>query len=264
MVLKANDDASAREFPEQWYDFASEDHFWMEWRAKVLREHLRRLGLDPMAALSAFDIGCGHGAVQRQLTRSTAWIVDGCDLNDEAIARNAGHRGRTLNYNIFDKSPELRGRYDVVFLLDVIEHVKDPVAFLNAAAYYLKPTGVVVINVPSVPSLTSAYDKIVGHLRRYTKSSLRKDVSDAGLETIRITYWGISLLPVLALRKLLMSFTRPENIIARGFNPPGRSTDKILRMAMTAELAVTHDVPLGTSLMAVARRRIGLPNRDVR
>ena len=180
MVLKENEDASSRDFPEQWYDAASEDHFWMEWRARVLSEHLLRVGLDPMAALSAFDIGCGHGAVQRQLTRSTAWIVDGCDLNDRAISRNTGHRGFTLRYNIFDKSPDLRERYDIVFLLDVIEHVKDPVAFLNAAAYYSKPTGVVVINVPSVPSLASAYDKAVGHLRRYTKSSLRRDVRDAG------------------------------------------------------------------------------------
>ena len=90
MMLKANDDATARDFPEQWYDFASEDHFWMQWRARVLSEHLRRLGVDPMAELCAFDIGCGHGVLQRQLTRSTNWIVDGCDLNEGAIARNTG------------------------------------------------------------------------------------------------------------------------------------------------------------------------------
>ena len=64
----------------------------------------------------------------------------------------------------------------------------------------------------------------------------------------------MSLLPLLALRKLLISFTRPENVIARGFNPPGVLADKILRMAMTAELAVSHDVPWGTSLLAVARK----------
>jgi 2-polyprenyl-3-methyl-5-hydroxy-6-metoxy-1,4-benzoquinol methylase len=259
MIVKANDDATARDFPEQWYNAASEDHFWMEWRARVLGEHLRRLGLDPNAPLFVFDIGCGRGAVQRRLNRSTAWIVDGCDLNDQAIARNTGHRGCTLNYNIFDKSPELQGRYDVVFLLDIIEHVEDPVAFMNAAAFYSKPTGVIVINVPSVPSLASAYDQAVGHLRRYTKTSLRRDMADAGLEIIRIAYWGMSLLPLLALRKVLTSF-KTENLIARGFNPPGRLADKILRMAMTAELAVTHEMPWGTSLLAVGRTPANRPS----
>jgi SAM-dependent methyltransferase len=249
----ANDDASSRDFPKEWYDVACEDHFWMEWRVKVLSEHLRRLGFDPKAALSAFDIGCGHGVVQRQLSRSTAWVVDGCDLNDEAIARNTGHRGCTLNYNIFDKSPEMRARYDIIFLLDVIEHVEDPVAFLRAAAYYSKPKGVVVINVPSMPRLASAYDEALRHLRRYSKASLRQDMSNAGLETVSIAYWGMSLLPLLVLRKLLMPFTRPENLIKRGFNPPGSLADKIFRMAMTAELAVANDPPWGTSLLAVAR-----------
>jgi len=66
MILKANDDASARDFPKHWYDASSEDHFWMEWRGLVLSKHLHRIGLDSMAALSAFDIGCGHDAVQGQ------------------------------------------------------------------------------------------------------------------------------------------------------------------------------------------------------
>lgn len=65
MVPKANDEASTRGFPEQWYDAASEDHFWMDWRARVLSEQFRRISLDPIAPLSAFDIGCGRGVVQR-------------------------------------------------------------------------------------------------------------------------------------------------------------------------------------------------------
>jgi hypothetical protein len=62
---------SSRDFPVEWYDSAPEDHFWMTWRIRVILRHLRRLKIDGRAALKGFDVGCGHGAVQRQLHSAT-------------------------------------------------------------------------------------------------------------------------------------------------------------------------------------------------
>jgi hypothetical protein len=50
-----------------------------------------------------------------------------------------------------------------------------------------------------------------------------------------------------------MVLTKPEAVIRRGFVPPSTLIDKVLRLVMSAELAVAKDPPYGTSLLAVAR-----------
>lgn len=247
--------SSSRDFPAEWYDSAPETHFWMEWRRNVILRHLERLHLDIRAPLNGFDIGCGHGAFQRQLTSVTSWTIDGCDLNENAISLNRGHHGRAYLYNIFDSDPNLKNKYDLVFLLDVIEHIEKPIDFLNAAQFYLKPSGYLVVNVPAIPSLYSKYDTVAGHVRRYTRSSLQAEIAAAGLDVEKSVYWGMSLVPLLLLRKAVVASTKPEDVIKRGFTPPGLLTDKFLRLAMSTELAIAKDVPYGTSLLALARKR---------
>lgn len=244
---------SSRDFPVEWYESAPENHFWMTWRLRVILRHLHRLGIDDRAALAGFDVGCGHGAFQRQLHSATSWTIDGCDLNGNAISLNRGHNGSSFLYNIFDRRQDLEGRYDLVFLLDVIEHIPEPVEFLNAARFYLKRGGYMVINVPAIPALYSRYDVAAGHIRRYTRESLNSELAAAGLKIETMTCWGLSLVGLALLRKAVMTFTRPEAVIRRGFVPPKAWVDRLLRLVMSAELAMAKDVPYGTSLLAIVR-----------
>jgi 2-polyprenyl-3-methyl-5-hydroxy-6-metoxy-1,4-benzoquinol methylase len=241
------------DFPDQWYESAPEDHFWMTWRLKVILRQLRRLELDGSAALKGFDVGCGRGAFQRQMHSAKPWTIDGCDLNENAILLNHGHNGSALLYNVFDRRQDLKKKYNLVFLLDVLEHILEPTAFLSAARFYMKSDGYLIINVPSIPALYSKYDIAVGHIRRYTKDSLRSEISAAGLVAEKITYWGLSLVPLLCLRKAVSLFTKPEALITRGMVPPSAVVDRLLRLVMSAELASADDVPYGASLLAIAR-----------
>jgi 2-polyprenyl-3-methyl-5-hydroxy-6-metoxy-1,4-benzoquinol methylase len=244
---------SSHDFPDEWYDSAPEDHFWMTWRLNVILRYLRGLKIDGCAALTGFDVGCGRGAFQRQLHSAKSWAIDGCDLNENAISLNHGHNGNSILYNIFDQRQDLRGKYDVVFLLDVIEHIAEPVAFLSGARFYMKPDGYMIVNVPAVPALYSKYDIAVGHIRRYTKNSLSSEMSAAGLVIEKIAYWGLSLVPLLLLRRIASLFAKPGAIIKQGMVPPTVLADKLLRLMMSVELAVVKELPYGASLLAVAR-----------
>jgi SAM-dependent methyltransferase len=241
-------------FPTEWYDLAPETHFWMTWRLRVILRHLARLDIDRDAELAGFDIGCGHGAFARQLQWATAWRIDGCDVGEDAFVCRHHGNGRFFRYDIFEHRPDLKEKYDLVFLLDVIEHIADPVRFLIATRFYLKQSGHVVINVPAIPSLFSRYDAIAGHLRRYTKTRLRSELLDTGLDVETIVHWGLSLVPLTALRKAVSSVVPAETVIRRGFAPPGAAADRLLRLMMGAELAAARDVAWGASLLAIARK----------
>lgn len=71
-----------------------------------------------------------------------------------------------------DPDPVLVGKFDTVFLLNVIEHIKsDETAILNCHRL-LKPGGNLVILTPAYKFLYSKLDEGLHHYRRYTKKSL--------------------------------------------------------------------------------------------
>ena len=115
---------------DEWFDHATVDHFWMQWRHQVLLRQLTRIGHPVEKAL---DVGCGHGIVRQLVERDLGFAVDGCDLNRRALEMAANGKGRLLVYDIFDRNPALLEAYDVVLLMDVIEHVDDDLGFLRAA-----------------------------------------------------------------------------------------------------------------------------------
>lgn len=64
-------------------------------------------------------------------------------------------------------------KFDIILLLDVIEHIQDDNDFLQSTvAPRLNDNGQVVISVPAHPSLFTSHDTFLGHYRRYTKSQM--------------------------------------------------------------------------------------------
>jgi SAM-dependent methyltransferase len=188
------------------------------------------------------------------LEAATHWKVDAVDLNAGALFHSAPGRGRTALYNIHDRAPELAARYDAIILFDVIEHIDDPVSFMTSALHHLRPGGHVFINVPALQSLYSKFDVAVGHCRRYSKATLESELAKAGIRKIDDRYWGLTMLPLLALRKLWLSL-RSDNsgtgmtVVQRGLVPPGKLADGVLTAMMHIETSAIANPPLGTSLL---------------
>src|SRR4030095_7628298 len=168
--------------------------------------------------------------------------------------------------DVFDLNPALLGAYDLVLLMDVIEHVDDDLGFLSAALEHLKPGGIVAINVPAHMAFYGKYDEVIGHKRRYNIARIEWLFRHTKIEPLSIAYWGLSLLPLLFARTVVVRFVSRERTIHTGFAEQNVVTRKILRIIRRLELSAPFPMPTGTSLMAFGIRKGvnssgGSPNR---
>ncbi len=89
------------------------------------------------------DFGCYDGGFLEYLGKD--WDVAGIEPSDDA-ARVAESRGvRILGPTVESVAPHSVAPFDAVVMLDVIEHLSDPVATLRALAALLRPGGVVLV-----------------------------------------------------------------------------------------------------------------------
>jgi len=170
---------------------------------------------------SILEIGCGGGYLSASLSRAGCRGV-ASDIDYEA-ARFARDRGATETL-VFDASgawPFATGSFDVVLMLDVLEHLDDDAGALREAHRTLRANGTLVLTVPAHPFLLSSWDRMVGHRRRYTRSRLTNAVRSARFDIRKITAWNlISFLPAVVLRTTDRLFG-PGQAIARFPEVPG-------------------------------------------
>ena len=242
--------ATSVSMADEWFEFARADHFWMRWRHRVLLRQLQQIDR-PLS--NALEIGCGHGVVRGMLEKDLGIPVDGCDLNQHALEMAAQGKGRLLVYDIFDQNREMLGAYDMVLLMDVIEHVEDDAAFLAASLQHLKPNGIVVINVPAHMQFFSKYDEVAGHRRRYNSARLKALFRAVEVRPVSIVQWGLSLVPLLLARKVVLSFVSRERTIQTGFSPPTALMGSVLNALQAIETRLPFSMPIGSSLLAIGQ-----------
>lgn len=232
---------------DRWFEIAAIDHFWIRRRFEVFR---RLAGNSIADAREIAEIGCGHGLLQLQIEEAYGREVVGFDLNEIALKRNVSRRSPVNCYDIHQKAPALRGKFSLIFLFDVLEHIRDEYSFLSALLFHLAPSGKLIVNVPAGMWAFSPYDVAAGHLRRYSIRSLREAATRSNLEVKNWTYWGLPLAPTLLLRKLwLLGKKDQDTIISTGFGPRSNLINQVLGMVSRCE-----PIPqsfLGTSLLAV-------------
>jgi SAM-dependent methyltransferase len=140
--------------------------------------------------------------------------------------------------------------FDVVMLMDVLEHVDDDVGFLSEIVRRnVAAGGAVLLSVPAWPQLFGSHDERLGHKRRYTPSGARELVHRAGLD-VRVA-GGLfhALLPIRAISNAVERRSGRAPPLAGEWNGSGPTT-AILDWLMSLE---------GRVSLSLARRGVDLP-----
>ena len=66
-----------------------------------------------------------------------------------------------------DLTKNIKGNFDTIMYLNVLEHIEDDTKEINEAFQKLNPGGFLIILVPAHNNLYSEFDKAIGHFRRY-------------------------------------------------------------------------------------------------
>ena len=120
--------------------------------------------------VNIIDLGSGDCRFVEQLPPRLPQdsTITCCDINF------TNHDLSTTTLNGITKVRDLPcGTFDIVVLLDVIEHVADDKGFIQTNVLpKLTAGGMVLISAPAHPSLFSKHDEFLGHYRRYTRRQL--------------------------------------------------------------------------------------------
>ena len=228
-----------------------QQHWWYVARRRILLQVIGKfVALGKGAKI--LEIGCGTGhnlAMLAQLGH-----VDACEMDDAARELASKRLGREVRQGTLpDLSAFEPGSYDLIALLDVLEHVPDDRAALDSIRNLLKLGGSLVVTVPANQWMWSAHDVAHHHFRRYSKNNLKQLVQATNYEITLLSYFNTLLFPLIGcvriVKKLLGRNTVDDAL-------PSATTNRLLEKIFGAEaqLIGTVKMPAGTSLIAILRR----------
>lgn len=228
-----------------------ERHWWYTARRRILSDVIERV-VRPPAGARVLEIGCGTGHNLAMLGRFGE--VDALELDEPARTHAEGRLGRPIGDAPL---PELtgveEGAYDLVALLDVLEHVDDGGGALTRVHQLLTPGGALLVTVPANPWMWTVHDEHHHHHRRYTAATLSNVLRFGGFRVEALTHFNTLLFPPIAAVRALGKVRGQQ---ASDDRMPSPGVNRLLERVFGWERHLVGRVPLpfGVSLLAVAQR----------
>ena len=128
-------------------------HWWWRAREHYILNLLRHLPLPQPASI--LDIGCGDGLFFDALENfGTPY---GIEPDQNLLSDDSKWRPHIWSIP-FDRKFDTDQRFNLILMLDVLEHIDDDVDALQRAVRFLKPGGIVLLTVPALGSLWTDHD----------------------------------------------------------------------------------------------------------
>lgn len=174
-------------------------------RSQVFNSYNHALGyyqakscLENSRGNSLLDMPCGDGALTAMLAPSFSRVV-GLDASSKHLELAKKTLPNVKFHEALIEDFETDERFSTITLLNILEHVVDPISVLQKAASLLEEDGVLLVHVPNAYAVNrrlavlmgtlteceelSPFDiQIVGHRRSYSLETLCQDIKSAGLK----------------------------------------------------------------------------------
>jgi SAM-dependent methyltransferase len=231
------------------------EHWWFVSRRSiiemVLRSQVKTIG--PHSKI--LDAGCGTGG-NLDLLSSLGCDVTGLEMEPDAaeIARSKSGKAVYIG-SLPDQIPFADESFDLIVLLDVLEHIEDDIGTLASLTAKLKPGGNLLITVPAFSFLWSSHDEAHHHKRRYRLNELVGKMQHCNLQPKYASYFNTWLFPMIALVRILQNIMG-SNQKTDNLSLPSPFLNKILRGVMSSEKHILKrgKLPFGVSIMAIGQK----------
>jgi SAM-dependent methyltransferase len=238
-----------RLYDQLWSPDWVQQEFESDYKDLIFRTILAGLAARGTSGNRLLDIGA-HAGRFMHLARLAGWAPEGIELNPRTAAFAAARTGLPVHSVNVDRLVLSGQSYGAITLIDVLEHVPDPVTLLSKIHDALTPGGWVVVKVPSGPAqrqkermrarLRKGYrprlaDNLV-HVNHFSPASLRTGLERAGLRRVAVEIGPPELPPAQRGLAALSNVARRSLYHAGKLLPGGIHT------------------PLALNLLAYARR----------
>lgn len=149
------------------------------------------------------DVGCNTGMVGKKIISKKAAIIDGIDINEEALKLARGAYRRVFQRDLSHDKVEIDDeKYDYIIFSDILEHLPRPDLALLGFKKYLKDDGKIIISLPNVARLEIRLGLLLGnfdykpgilsedHLRFFTKKSAVEMIEKCGYKVVGMVPTG--------------------------------------------------------------------------
>jgi 2-polyprenyl-3-methyl-5-hydroxy-6-metoxy-1,4-benzoquinol methylase len=234
-------------------------HFWYVGRHRFLMKCLNR----HLAASHkhAIDLGGGVGGWVKYLAEHSSHAFSSLALGDSSEVALLGAQGvlpaSVELYQVDLMAAQWHERWDVIFLLDVIEHCPDDAAVMQQAYEALTPGGVLIVSTPALMRFWSYNDEYARHLRRYNIADYQRLAQLTGFELVDARYFMFLLSPLYWLSRKTkprdMTNDEIERAVESEHAVPSPLINAPLTWIFSAEsvLGTRMKFPWGTSVLGV-------------
>lgn len=230
---------------------AEENDWWYRSLRKIIFQYIKKY--HPITEGRLLDIGCGTGYLLKILERN--WDVYGVDISLRAVEMAKSKGLKKIRLASIENLPFGNNFFDVILVLDVIEHVQNDRLALSEVYRVLKPGGIAIFNTPAFQFLWSYHDISAKHVRRYTATNFSGKLRQEKFSILKISYINSLLFPFAFIHRLFTKFFPPIKIDTDIGSVPGFLTEIFYRVfAWESFLLERFNLPWGLSVSAVVTK----------